>query len=78
MIHYKVNVFFDILKIYLGVFQMNSNQFIPGYQSVCYLDCGKPYLTPTPTRGKALMTRLTVAWSGKENITAAGKEMDLM
>lgn len=36
-----------------------------------YLDCVKPYLTPTPTRGSALTTRLTVAWSGKANITAA-------
>lgn len=28
------------------------------------LDCGMPYLMPTPTLGRALMTFFTVAWSG--------------
>lgn len=32
-----------------------------GWLENFYLDCVKPYLTPTPTRGSALTTRLTVA-----------------
>lgn len=36
-----------------------------------YLACGRPYFTPTPTLGKALITFLSVEWSGKENKTAA-------
>lgn len=36
--------------------------------------CGMPYLMPTPTRGSALATLLTVAWSGNvKNTEAAGK-----
>jgi len=30
--------------------------------------CGIPYLIPTPTLGNALITFLTVLWSGKANI----------
>lgn len=40
-----------------------------------YLVCGIPYLMPTPTRGSALITFFTVAWSGNANrIEAAGKK----
>ena len=47
----------------------------PGYsRDVTHLVCGRPYLTPTPTRGNALITFFTVSWSGKANITAAEEE----
>lgn len=42
-----------------------------------YRDCAMPYLTPTPTGGRTLMIRLTVAWSGKANrIEAARKKKE--
>ena len=34
---------------------------------IAYLVCGIPYLMPTPTRGSALITFFTVAWSGNAN-----------
>lgn len=38
--------------------------------------CGMPYLMPTPTRGSALATRLTVVWSGNaKNTDAAGEDV---
>lgn len=54
---------------------------IRAYPSPCrrpsfpYLVWGIPYLMPTPTRGSALITFFTVAWSGNANrIEAAGKK----
>ena len=41
-----------------------------------YLVCGRPYLTPTPTLGRALTTFFKVAWSGKANMMAA--EINMM
>lgn len=35
---------------------------------------GMPYLMPTPTRGNALATRFTVAWSGNVKNTDAGRQ----
>ena len=34
--------------------------------------CGRPYLTPMPTRGRALITFLTAALSWNANMIAAG------
>jgi hypothetical protein len=33
-----------------------------------------PYLMPTPTRGRALITFFTVAWSGNANMMDAGTQ----
>lgn len=38
--------------------------------AVCYLVCGRPKFVPTPTRGRLWTTFLTVAASGKLNMTA--------
>ena len=51
---------------------MSANR---GFAWVPYLVCGIPYLMPTPTRGSALITFFTVAWSGNANrIEAVGKK----
>ena len=61
-------------------FEESYSCFSPVYLKSCLADmsdallvCGIPYLMPTPTRGKALITFFTVAWSAKANIIDAAK-----
>lgn len=44
------------------------------YNVQAYLDWLRPYFTPTPTLGSALITFFTVAWSGNANIMAAERQ----
>lgn len=44
---------------------------ISGFSGLSHLVCGRPKFVPTPTRGRLWTTFLTVATSGKFNMTAA-------